>query len=362
MSRQQSAAFVSIQGAVLTPEEKAVIKDISPIGFTLFKRNIENKIQLKRLTEDIKNTLEREDILFGTDQEGGRVRRLTEPEFPSYASQETLGRLYEEVSPQAAQTATKLHASLIAHDLRECGLNLNFAPVLDLQYPYTAPVLKSRCFSSSKAITAELGKIMVEEYINQGIIPCIKHLPGHGRIQSDPHLTTPKITASLKDLTQDFYPFQKLAPFTPFGMSAHIIIEQIDLHHPLTQSSEGIQKIIRDLIGFNGFLISDSITMNALHGSLIERAQATLSAGCDAYCYCDGELSDLKILASFPQELSPQTQHRLDEAKRILQNTPQFSANYKDYQSLIGQIEAYKDTYDSTTVLERMKQLSKNEQ
>ena len=115
MSRQQSAAFVSIQGAVLTPEEKAVIKDISPIGFTLFKRNIENKIQLKRLTEDIKNTLEREDILFGTDQEGGRVRRLTEPEFPSYASQETLGRLYEEVSPQAAQTATTLHASLIAH-------------------------------------------------------------------------------------------------------------------------------------------------------------------------------------------------------------------------------------------------------
>ena len=357
MLPKQSAAFISIKGTQLTREEKAVIKDISPIGFTIFKRNIENKTQLKHLTEDIKNTLEREDILFGIDQEGGRVRRLTEPEFSSYASQETLGRLYQEVSSQAAETAVKLHAGLISQDLKDCGLNLNFAPVLDIQYPNTADVLKSRCFSSSEKIVATLGKIMVEEYIHQGIIPCIKHLPGHGRVNSDPHLTTPQIDASIQELSKDFYPFKQLVSTAPFGMSAHIIIKAIDKEHPITQSPEGIKELIRNKIGFKGFLLSDSINMNALHGSIKERAQTTLAAGCDAYSYCDGELDELKTLAQIATPLPQQTQKRLQKALCILKNTTQEFLNYKEYQAITGKIAAYKETYDSTEVLKRMKEL-----
>ena len=359
MTQKQTSALISIKGTTLTEEEKSIIKNISPIGFTFFNRNIENKKQLKELTETIKNILERDDIIFAVDQEGGRVRRLREPEFRGYTGQETIGRLYTEVSKETAQRATYLHAALISQDLRECGLNLNYAPVADIIHPDTSVVIKSRCFSSNAEITTQLSSIMIKTYIANGIIPCIKHLPGHGRAEVDPHLQLPRISSSLSELETDFFPFKELSTITPCGMSAHIVLEKVDSRVPITLSPVGIKTIIRETIGFDGFLISDSIDMNALSGTIAERAQRALEAGCDAYCYCGGKTEELKTLAGINASLSPRSEKRLKKLKKILKHKISRLESYEEYQTIIGKITPYEESYDATEVLSLMERASK---
>ena len=303
MSRQQSAAFVSIQGAVLTPEEKAVIKDISPIGFTLFKRNIENKIQLKRLTEDIKNTLEREDILFGTDQEGGRVRRLTEPEFPSYASQETLGRLYEEVSPQAAQTATKLHASLIAHDLRECGLNLNFAPVLDIYSNKENTVIGDRSFGTTSDLVSKMALSFAEGQESTGIISVYKHFPGHGNTSEDSHYTLPAITKTKEELMNlELKPFiEAINNGADVIMIGHLAVPSITKDDtPASLSKEIITDLLKNELGYNGLVITDALNMDALTNEYTEEEIYinAINAGVDILLMPDFDNETIEIITN----------------------------------------------------------------
>ena len=358
MERPILAALLSLSGPELKDDEKHLLSEANPIGISLFKRNISSPQQLKNLITDIKSIIGRNDVIIAIDQEGGRVRRLSEPDYPPYAGQQTLGRLYHEASPAAAQKACFLHASLISQDLKGLGINLNYAPSLDLIHPDTTPALSSRCLSEDSHIIGELGRIMVDTYITQGIIPCIKHLPGHGRASVDPHLNLPIIHTPLAELEADFAPFRALN-YAPCGMTAHIIIPELDSSRPITQSHQGID-FIRSNLGFKGFLISDALDMHALQGSLADKTQTSLSAGCDAICYCGGVLSDMEQIAATKPFLSDDSQARFADLFRILASSPADSpVSEARYQALVGSITPYQETYDATEVLFQMNQAKK---
>ena len=357
MNRPICAAFLSCGSDHLSDEEKYILERANPVGMALFARNIKNKTQLKNLINEIKQVIGRQDVLIAIDQEGGRVRRLTEPEFRPYAAQLEIGSLSEEKSKEAA----KLHAKLISTDLKEMGFNVNFAPVLDTRHQETTSSLYSRCLSSQPEKVAALGKIMVETYIKSGILPCIKHLPGHGLAQTDPHLGLPVINVPMETLNEEIFPFKECA-FAPLGMTAHILIPNIDDQNPLTQSKRGIQRLIRETIGFNGLLVSDAIDMKALKGTIIEKAKKSLEAGCDCTCYCMGNTNELKALSEFCPQLSDEATERLDKAIQILHNNQKLettSSEVERYASLIGEIPPYQETYDATEVLNQLQKKDK---
>lgn len=353
MEKPILSAILSCSGPHLTDEEKSIFSRYNPFGICLFNRNIQNKKQIKNLCKEIRECVERENIFIAIDQEGGRVRRLREPNFPSYAANIDIGNL----PPQQARQAALFHANLISQDLNECTINTNFAPVLDIIYQDTTPALKSRCFSTDEKIVAKLGKIMVDEYISNGIIPCIKHLPGHGRAITDPHLHLPMLDYSLKELSKDFYPFQYNNK-APLGMTAHIMLTQIDNTAPLTMSKKAIKEIIRENIGFSGLLISDSLEMHALKGSLAERTQAAQSAGCELICYSLGKIKDLLEICEISEYLSDKSLNKIANFQKILNNKKQQDINsvLSEYSAIFKDIPQYKETYDATEVLNLLHQ------
>ena len=351
MSSRPLAAMLSCSGLKLTDQEKKIFAAGNPLGIILFSRNISDKEQLKLLIRDIRETIGRQDVLIAVDQEGGRVRRLKEPQFRSYASQYDIGSMPKGQALRAAF----LQACLISQDLREVGINVNFAPVLDICHPSTTEALKSRCFSSLAPVVSLLGKTMVDAYIASGILPCIKHLPGHGLAVSDPHLKLPIIDISPSQLATEIQPFQHCAA-APLGMTAHILLPQIDKNNPATQSPQIIKQIIREKIGFQGFLFSDSIDMKALQGSITEKVLTSLRAGCDCICYCMGKAPDLEALTSACPKLSDASMQRLDKALQILHNTPRSinQSDIEEYNTLIRNITPYQEKYDATEVLHQL--------
>lgn len=346
------AAFLSCCGPTLSDDEKRLFATANPVGVTLFSRNIVSPDQLRSLTKEIKETVGRADVLIAVDQEGGRVRRLAEPNFRPYSSQSEIGSL----PLSSASEAAALHAELISADLNAMGINVNFAPVLDTFSPQTSDALRSRCFSDDHAIVALLGKTMVNRYISNGILPCIKHMPGHGHAKTDPHLELPIIDISFDRLQAEIMPFQT-CNYSPLGMTAHILLPAVDPQNPLTQSPNGIKLLIRKMIGFDGLLISDSIDMKALKGTLLEKTQQTLAAGCDCVCYCMGNIADLHSLANNCPKLSDAGLERLDKALQILHNKPQTTnkkADAAQYAKLMGAVSPYQETYDATEVLNKL--------
>lgn len=351
MSKRPIAAFLSCEGYYLNDDEMRLFEQYKPAGITLFARNIQSKDQLQQLIAQIKMTAG-DDVLIAVDQEGGRVRRLKEPLYRAYASQKHIGSL----DAKSALKAAKLQAKLIAQDLKEIGINVNFAPVLDIEHDNMTQALATRCFSEDKKIVARLGKAMVESYSKNGIIPCIKHLPGHGLAQVDPHLGLPVINADLDVLKTEFYPFCKCAN-APMGMTAHIVLEAIDNKNPITLSKKGIKEIIRGIIGFDGFLISDAIDMHALKGTTSAKALASLNAGCDCVCYCFGKLDEMKELCKSCPQLKDKSLERLDIAKQILHNNMRLAGEKEiaDYSRLTLATAEYTTDYDATEVLHNMK-------
>lgn len=354
MNKPVMAAILSCAGTELNDEEKKFFSQTNPLGINIFARNIANKAQLSALIKEIKETIGRDDVLIAVDQEGGRVRRLCEPEYRSYAAAATIGSL----PLSSAQKAARLHAGLISIDLKEIGINVNYAPSLDEVYPDTSPALKSRCFGSDPQQVAILGKVMVDEYINQGISPCIKHMPGHGRASVDPHLHLPVLNQPLKELEKDFYPFRMLN-HSPMGMTAHIIVSAIDAHNPVTQSAEAIKTLIRGIIGFDGLLVSDAIDMKALKGSSGEKAQMSVAAGCDCICYAFGNMDEMQDIAANCPPLSDKALERYSRVCAVFNRTApvnDISRQAEEYNRLIGSIPAYNETYDATEVLNHMQQ------
>ena len=352
MTQRPLAAILSCQGYNLTEQEKQLFSTHPPLGIILFSRNISSKAQLKNLTKEIRETIGNKDIIIAVDQEGGRVRRLAEPEFNTYSSQYDIGSL----SKDKAELIAKLHAYLISCDLHDVGINVNLAPVLDICYNETTEALRSRCFSSSPQTVADLGKISIDNYMLNGIIPCIKHIPGHGLAVSDPHLGLPIIDISKERLATEFYPFKQCS-YAPLGMTAHILLPQIDKNNPATQSKLIINHIIRQEIGFNGLLISDSIDMKALKGTLMEKVHNSLNAGCDCICYCKGNIKDLELLSSSCPKLSDEGLERLDKALQILHNSPnkiKYDQYTSEYSSIMNSISPYQESYDATEVLHQL--------
>ena len=247
---------------------------------------------------------------------------------------------------------SRLQAELISQDLIKAGVNLNYAPCLDVRYPITASVLQNRCFSEDKQIIAECGKVMIETYKSHGIIPCMKHLPGHGRVVVDPHFLLPALNETVSELADDFYPFQKNADLCPMGMTAHILIPSIDEKWPVTQSYEGISKLIRGAIGFDGFLISDGIEMRALNGTLYENTKYALEAGCDAVCFCRGTEDGMRQVIEASRPLSDKSLRRLQKCFDVLKNQQPVSENaVQRYEELRSKIKQTVDDYDAVEVL-----------
>ena len=335
-----TAILASVAGTKLTDEEKVVLNKLQPVGVSIFGRNVEDKKQLKSLVSSIKEIIGDEAII-AIDQEGGRVRRLAEPNWRAYASQYVLGQLPEDIC--------RMHAALIAEDMHELGINLNYAPVLDIVYKQTHQVLKSRCFPTEPG---KYGKVMAETYIRNGICPCIKHMPGHGRAKTDPHLGLPVIEGTDKELEKDMAPFVANHNM-PAGMTAHIVLPQID-SLPITMSAKAIKEIIRGRMGFDGMLITDAIDMKALEGTISEKSKRALEAGCDLVCYCSGKIEDLYDLSKQRLYLSDKANERLQKIKNIIAGSQVDNPDYQSYITETGKIKAYVESYDATEVLNRM--------
>jgi beta-N-acetylhexosaminidase len=343
-------AFLSVQGTSLSDEEKHLFAAHNPLGVCLFAKgcaNVQNKTQLRNLIKQIKEVIGREDVLIAIDQEGGRVRRLLEPEWTAVTAQADIKDL---------QTA-RAHAQLIAADLKNTGINVNIAPVIDIEYPQTSTALKSRCFSGDEKTVAKLGQAMVTEYMKSGVCPCIKHMPGHGRGQADPHLELPVINDSLQELMTDFYPFQKLHE-TPMGMVAHIVLTAVDEKNPATCSERVIKDIIRGTIGFDGLLVSDAIMMNALRGSICERAERCFAAGCDVICLGNADFAANEALCQSHIALTDAAEERLEKVRAVIRRPfPVINTEYvqNKYCAGLKSVISYNYEYDATEVLNRLR-------
>ncbi len=347
------AAMLSVSGLELTNAEKRLLEKANPMGITLFKRNVQSKKQVKSLVQSIKEVIGRDDVLIAADQEGGRVCRFSPPKWPTYVSQYSLGSL----KGKEGEELTRLHGQLITSDLRELGVNWNYAPVMDVLYPDTTNALGNRIFSADEKLVAKRGKILVDVYQANGICPCVKHLPGHGRAVVDPHLNLPVLSQSLKELEKDFYPFYAVGQEALAGMTAHIVISAVD-DKPVTQSKKAIQEIIRGRIGFKGFLISDAIDMKALGGSLTERTKTTLASGCDAVCYCFGIEDELKEVIKAARPLTDEAMERFVHIQDVVMQKSQ-KLNKKQalcrYAELAQKTKSLMSDYDAVEILHKMK-------
>ena len=334
------SAFICLKGTELTKDEADLLRAYNPAGLTLFKRNIDTPEQVKKLTDDIRDAVGCDDFLIAIDQEGGLVRRLRPPYWHEYVAQQQLGAL----PAKQAEEAIKLHATLIANDLHNLGINVVFAPVADILHSDTTGAIASRCFSTDPKEVARYASILAKTYMDLGICPCMKHLPGHGLANTDSHLGLPVIDCDYAKIERDFLPFQKMSCFIPFGMTAHVVLPMVD-KNPITQSQKGID-LIRKKVGFDGLLITDAIEMKALKGSLSQKTKASLRAGCDVVCYCSGHdqnnptmvEDNLEVLkASKP--LSDKTLERFEKVCQVVNKpykAPDISKLQKRYDALIA--------------------------
>lgn len=311
MTKPILAAILSCSGTSLTKEEQMLFAEANPLGITLFARNIKDAAQVKKLVDDIKNVINRDDVLIAVDQEGGRVARLTGLTKQRFVAAENLGK--------AAVKYCAIHAQLIAHEMQKLGLNVNFAPIVETIVANQSPVLKSRCFSRDVNKIIPRAQIMADTYIQMGICPCIKHLPGHFDMKIDPHLQRVVIGASKNAIFEQIGYLKNFCHY-PLAMSSHVVLKSFDTQLPVSMSKTCVQLILRDFLQFNGFLISDAIDMHALNGSILTRAEKCWEAGLDAVCYCSGKIDELTYLCKNGRFLTDNALIRFDKIKKIIHN------------------------------------------
>lgn len=292
-----------IAGTDLTAAERDFFRAADPWGFILFGRNVESPDQLRRLTDALRDAVGREAVIT-VDQEGGRVQRLRGPhwtEWPAPLDQAAAGL-----------RAMWLRYHLIGRELRAVGIDSNCAPTLDVAQADTHPFLRNRCLGSDPTTVATLGRAAADGMLAAGVLPVMKHMPGHGRAIADSHHGLPTVTAGFDDLdAMDFAPFRVLRDL-PMGMTAHICFTALD-DAPATASVKMIA-LIRDRIGFDGLLMTDDITMNALSGTQADRAAASINAGCDLVLHCNGTIADMEPVVAAAGAMSPDAQRRADAA------------------------------------------------
>jgi beta-N-acetylhexosaminidase len=306
------AAIYAPAGFELTPDERAFFRDCDPVGFIVFRRNIESREQLRGLTDDLRALHGRGDLPVLIDQEGGRVARMRPPEWPAFPAAEAFARLYEK-APMTAIEAARANSAAIAVLLAEVGVNVDCLPVLDVRQPGATDIVGDRALGSEPMQVAALGRASLDGLASAGVLGVIKHMPGHGRALVDSHETLPVVSASAEALEIDLEPFRTLRS-APMGMTCHCVYTAWDEERPGSQSPVVIGEVIRGLIGFDGFLMSDDIGMNALGGGFDERARGVIKAGTDAVLHCSGKMEEMVAVASAVGELSEAGVRRLERA------------------------------------------------
>src|SRR3954454_4135953 len=283
------ALITDAKGLALSADERAFFRDADPWGFIIFKRNVETPDQLRALTESMRESVGRDAPIL-VDQEGGRVQRLGPPHWSKYPPGAAYGALYDTDTKEGLRAAW-LGARLIAHDLREVGIDVDCLPLADVPVSEADPVIGNRAYGTTAAKVAAIAAAVAEGLLAGGVLPVLKHIPGHGRATADSHHALPAVGTDVQTLqSTDFAAFRPLAKL-PLGMTAHVVFTAIDPVAPATTSVTMVQQVIRGDIGFDGLLMSDDISMNALSGTLAERARASLAAGCDVVLHCNGSFS-----------------------------------------------------------------------
>ena len=290
-------AFITgISGTALTPEEIFFLREASPWGLILFKRNIETPGQVAGLTASFRKAVGRNAPIL-IDQEGGRVQRLAPPHWPVYPPGAAYGRVYDR-APTAGIKAAWLGARLIAADLSAIGIDVDCLPLADVPVPGSDPIIGDRAYGDSCEKVTLVARSVAEGLLAGGVLPVLKHIPGHGRATSDSHGALPVVDSSRADLeATDFAAFRPLFDL-PMAMTAHVVYTAIDPIAPATTSATLVREVIRDWIGFRGLLMSDDISMGALSGPIAARSRAAIAAGCDLVLHCNGHLGEMREVAA----------------------------------------------------------------
>jgi beta-N-acetylhexosaminidase len=303
-------AFITgISGPALTTDERSFLREAEPWGLVVFKRNVETPDQLRGLVAGFREAVGRADAPVLVDQEGGRVQRLGPPHWPSYPPGAQYGRIWER-DPASALEAARMGARLIANDLLAVGIDVDCLPLADVPTRDADLVIGDRAYGESAQKVAAIAAAVADGLMEGGVLPVLKHLPGHGRATADSHHRLPTVTADRASLEAvDFAAFRPLAGLV-MGMTAHVVFSAFDPVAPATSSVTMVQEVIRDSIGFEGLLMSDDISMGALSGSLAERSVAALAAGCDVILHCNGSTDEMHAVAGAVPVLSGKPERR----------------------------------------------------
>lgn len=289
-------AIFGLSGLTLSAEERAFFRDSNPAGYIIFGRNVESREQLRALTDELRALHGRDDVLICIDQEGGRVSRMKPPVWPAYPAGEAFDRLYD-IAPASAIEAARANAHALGLDLAEVGITVDCLPLLDVRQPGAHDVIGDRALGQEPMRVAALGRAVLNGLARAGVVGTVKHIPGHGRTMCDSHKDLPTVTESAEELELDIAPFRTLAD-APIAMTAHIVYTAWDAENPATQSPFVINEIIRKRIGFGGLLLSDDLDMEALSGTIPERAERAVAAGCDVALNCWARMDDMVGIAT----------------------------------------------------------------
>ena len=306
------AAIYGLSGPVLTEDERHFFRDADPAGYIVFKRNCVDQAQLEALTESLRGVSGRADVPILVDQEGGRVARMKPPQWPAFPCAWAFAELYDTAPPSAIEAA-RANARALALMLRSAGINVDCLPLLDVRQPGADDIIGDRALGASPMQVAALGRAVLDGLRSGGVVGVMKHIPGHGRAMCDSHKALPVVDASEDELASDLEPFEKLN-WAPMGMMAHVVYTAWDSERPASQSPIVIEDIVRRRIGFDGFLMSDDIGMEALKGGFGERAAGVIAAGCDAVLHCSGKLEEMMAVANAVPAMSAKGEDRLARA------------------------------------------------
>jgi beta-N-acetylhexosaminidase len=309
------AAIYAPAAFELSEDERAFFRDADPAGFILFRRNCADPQQLQRLTDSLRELTGRSELPILIDQEGGRVARMRPPEWPAFPAAERFDLLYQ-AAPSAAIEAVRANARALGLMLRSVGVNVDALPLLDVRQPGATDIIGDRALGSNPMQVAALGRAVLDGLASAGVVGIVKHMPGHGRALVDSHKELPVVTATSEELEVDLEPFERLSS-APMGMTAHVVYTAWDSERPASLSPVVIKEIIRGRIGFDGFLMSDDLGMEALAGDFGRRAAGVVAAGCDAALHCTGKMEEMISVASGVPEFSAEGEGRLARAMAI---------------------------------------------
>src|SRR5437868_6982605 len=306
------AAIYAPAGLELTRDEQRFFRDAEPAGFILFKRNCGDLAQVLRLTDSMRDLAGRADVPILIDQEGGRVARMKPPEWPAFPAAERFANLYR-AAPSSAIEAVRSNARALGLMLRSCGINVDALPLLDVRQEGADDIIGDRALGSEPMQVAALGRAVLGGLASAGVVGIVKHMPGHGRALVDSHKELPVVTATADELELDLEPFERLSS-APMGMTAHVVYTAWDPDGPASLSPIVIRNIIRERIGFDGWLMSDDLGMEALKGDFASRAAGVVAAGCDVALHCSGKMDEMVDVASSVPSMSAEGHDRMARA------------------------------------------------